>query len=60
MRLKIGWTYELNAPAKDGGVEVFIIGERAALQDLDRVNHGHATIEFPARDVVIHVLSCRM
>ena len=51
-----GGTYELDAPPEDGGAEVLGVVERAALEDLDGVDDGHAAVELPAGDVVVQVL----
>lgn len=49
-------THELDAPAQHGRLEVLVLGQRAALEDLDAVHDGQPAVELPARDVVVQVL----
>jgi len=49
-------TYELNAPAEEGGVEVLVIGKVRALEDLERVDDRETAVELAAGDVVVEVL----
>ena len=51
-----GRTHELDAPSEEGSLEVFIIVEFTALEDLDRVDDRDTAVEFPTWDVVIEVL----
>ena len=54
-------TYELDTPAEDGGLEVLVVRELAALEDLHGVDDGEAAVELPAWDVVVQILiiSCQ-
>ena len=49
-------THELDAPPKERGLEVLLIGERTTLEDLDRVDNGDATVKLAAGDVIVKVL----
>lgn len=49
-------TYKLDRPTQYASFEVFVIGEFTAFQNLNRINDGHAAVEFTARDIVIEVL----
>ena len=49
-------THELNAPTQKSSFEVLVVGELPALEDLDRVDNRHPTIELSAWDVVLEIL----
>jgi hypothetical protein len=49
-------TYQLNAPAKNGSLEVLVVGKGTSFKNLDRVDDGHASVQFAAWNVVIEIL----
>lgn len=51
-----GQTHEFYAPAKDGGFLVFIFGQGCALEDLQRVHDGKASVELSSWYVIIEIL----
>ncbi len=53
-------TYELDAPAEKGGLEVLVVIELAAFEDLDGVDDRHTTIELPSGDVVVEILDANV
>ena len=54
-----GEAYPFDGPAEDGCLEVFRLCKLATLEDSDRVDDAQTTVEFSARDVVVHALSER-
>ena len=47
---------ELYTPAKDGGFLVLILGQGCALEDLQRVHDGHASVKLSAWHVIVEIL----
>ncbi len=51
------WTYELDTPAQQGGLEVLVLTQLMVLEDLERVHNREAAVQLPAWDVMIQILS---
>jgi hypothetical protein len=49
-------THKLNAPAEKRGLEILVIREVRALEDLERVDDRETAVELAAGDVVVEVL----
>jgi hypothetical protein len=49
-------THKLNAPAEESGVEVLVVSEVRALEDLESVDDRETAVELAAGDVVVEVL----
>jgi hypothetical protein len=49
-------TNQLDAPAKDGSFDVLVMAQGASLKNLDRVDDGHAPVQFTMWDVMVEIL----
>lgn len=56
MAVKGDCTYQLDAPSQHRGLEVFVVGQLAPLEDLDGVDDGQTAVELATRNIVVEVL----
>lgn len=49
-------THKLDTPAQQGSLEVLILAQLAALEDLHRVHDRDPAVQLPARHVVVQIL----
>lgn len=48
--------HKLNAPSEESGMEVLVVGEVRALEDLERVDNRETAVELATWNVVVEIL----